>query len=95
MNLNELHSADKKVSSISLFKDGTGTANAIHIQANEILKEHVSKIPALLLCVSGKVIYQDESNNKMTLQSGDYQNITPDVKHWLQAETESQLVLIK
>ncbi|WP_291128036.1 cupin domain-containing protein [Flavobacterium sp. UBA7682] len=93
--LKELHSLDKEVSAISLFKGELGTATAIQLQQNGTLKEHITKTPALLLCVNGFVTYKDETEKEIDLESGDYVNITPNVKHWLYASVESQLVLLK
>ena len=95
MELNKLHQADKAVSAKSFFKMEEGNATAIQILKGELLKEHLTKIPALLLCVSGKVIFENEQSHKETLQSGNYILIAPMVKHWVQAEEDSQLVLLK
>lgn len=95
MNISEQHPIDKSVSAKSFFKMEEGNATAIQILKGEILKEHITKIPALLLCVSGKVVFENEQSHKETLQSGDYILIAPMVKHWVQAEEDSQLVLLK
>ena len=95
MNIKELHSSDKEVSALSLFKGEIGSATTIQLLENGKLKEHFTKTPALLLCITGKVVYNDETEKKIELQPGDYVNITPDVKHWLVASTYSQLVLLK
>jgi quercetin dioxygenase-like cupin family protein len=95
MNLLALHTEEKEVSTKPLFKGGLGTAAAIKLDAKSVLKEHLSKIPALMLCVTGEVTYEDESKNKIELVSGDYVNIIPNIKHWLTAKTNSNLVLFK
>lgn len=94
-NLVEIHQQEKKVSAVSLFKSELGTATAIQLERNGTLKEHITKTPALLLCVSGFVTYEDENEQEVKLESGDYVNITPNVKHWLYASVKSQLVLLK
>lgn len=94
-NLSELHQSDKEVSAQSLFKGELGTTTAIQLQRNGTLKEHITKTPALLLCIDGKVTYEDETEQEFVLESGDYVNITPNVKHWLYASVPSQLVLLK
>lgn len=94
-NLIELHSADKEVSAQSLFKGELGTATAIQLERNGTLKEHLTKTPALLICVSGLVTYEDENEQEIQLEQGDYVNITPNVKHWLYASAKSQLILLK
>lgn len=93
--LNDLHSLDKEVSAVSLFKGELGTATAIQLQQNGTLKEHITKSPALLLCITGFVTYKDENDKEINLESGDYIDITPNVKHWLFASVTSQLVLLK
>lgn len=94
-NLSKLHQSDKEVSAQSLFKGELGTTTAIQLQRNGTLKEHITKTPALLLCIDGRVTYEDETAQKFVLESGDYVNITPNVKHWLYASVQSQLVLLK
>lgn len=95
MNIKELHIEPKAVSSVSLFKTETSMANAILIQENETLKEHISKIPALLLCVEGEVVFENEKAEKRNLKNGDYVHIEPNVKHWVEGIKTSHLVLIK
>ncbi|MGH1436984.1 MAG: cupin domain-containing protein [Lewinella sp.] len=95
MNLKDLHNQTKAVSALSLFKGEMGTATAIQLKENSVLKEHITKTPALLLCITGHVIYEDETAKRIELRTGDYVNIVPNVKHWLVAQTMSQLVLLK
>lgn len=95
MNIKELHTTPKPVSATSLFKSELGNATAIQILQNEKLKEHITKTPALLICVDGAVIFEDENGIKETLRNGDYVNIEPMVKHWVVGIEQSQLVLIK
>jgi quercetin dioxygenase-like cupin family protein len=95
MNIKELHTQDKPVSATSLFKSELGNATAIQILKGEKLKEHITKTPALLLCMEGEVIFENEKGTKETLLSGDYVNIEPMVKHWVEGISESQLILIK
>ena len=94
-NIRELHSPDKEVSALSLFKGELGTATAIQIDRNSTFKEHITKTPALLICMSGMVTYKDENEQEINLEQGDYINITPNVKHWLHASVKSQLILLK
>lgn len=95
MNLKSLHIKDKEVSAQKLFKGEVGSTIAIQLLKNGVLKEHITKIPALLLCVSGKVVYQDESGKKINLRSGDYVDIAPNIKHWLDGAADSNLILLK
>lgn len=95
MNIVTLHPTDKEVSAVSLFKGESGNATAIQLVKGGKLKEHVTKTPALLLCISGKVNYEDETGKLIELNVGDYINIEPMVTHWLNATELSQLILLK
>lgn len=95
MNLKALHKTEKEVSAIPLFKGQIGTTIAIQLAANGKLKEHITKTPALLLCIKGSVVYGDENNLKFTLSPGDYIEIEPMVKHWHEGTELAELVLIK
>ncbi|WP_298776451.1 hypothetical protein [uncultured Empedobacter sp.] len=53
MNLEELHQQEKEVSATLLFKGEMGTSTAIRLEEKGILKEHITKTAALLVCVSG------------------------------------------
>lgn len=95
MNLVTLHDAAKMVSAKSLFKGGEGNLTAIQILENAQLKEHLTKVPAVLVCVSGKVVFNDEQGKKETLMPGDYLHIEPMVRHWVDATQNSSLLLFK
>ncbi len=95
MNIKDLHTQEKPVSATSLFKSEFGNATAIQILKGEKLKEHITKTPALLICMDGEVIFENEKGLKETLLSGDYVNIEPMVKYWVEGTIESQLILIK
>lgn len=95
MNIIQLHDAQKVVSAKSLFKTSEGQVSALQIHKDALLSEHITKVPALLVCISGEVIYENENDMKQTLLSGDYINIEPLVKHWVHGVENSQLLLIK
>ena len=95
MNIKELHTQEKPVSATSLFKSELGNATAIKIQKDGELKEHITKTPALLICVEGEVIFENEKRIKEKLLSVDFINIAPMVKDWVKGIIESQLILIK
>ena len=86
MNIKELHTQEKPVSATSLFKSELGNATAIKIQKDGELKEHITKTPALLICVEGEVIFENEKRIKEKLLSGDFINIEPMVKHWVKVK---------
>jgi len=94
--ISELHDSKKGVSAKPIFKSSLGGhTTAIQLLKNEILKEHSSKTDALLICIDGKVLYEDEEGQKHDLQAGCYVEIKADVKHWLSSSLDSQLLLIK
>ncbi len=95
MNIKELHATEKEVSAVSFFKSDQANATALQILRGGKLSEHITKVPALLICLEGKVIFGNESGAKLTLSSGDYVRIEPLLKHWIEAEESSQLLLIK
>ena len=94
-NIKNLHKSEQAVSAQLFFRGSEGTVRALQIQQNALLKEHMTQTPALLLCVVGEVVYEDEQNKQYTLQCGDYVAIEPLVKHWVKAIVDSQLLLIK
>ena len=94
MNLKNLHSENKAVQTNLLFEP-TEKVISMQIAKGEQLKEHLTKIPALLVCVSGSGSYADEKGLKMNLKSGDYVKIEPNVKHWVDAFEASNFLLIK
>ena len=95
MNIKELHTQVKPVSAVPLFKSEQGNATALQILQGERLKEHLTKAPALLICMDGKALFENEKGIKETLMPGDYVNIEPMVKHWIAGLADSQLILIK
>lgn len=95
MNIKDLHTEDKAVSAKVLFKGEHGNATAIRILLGEILKEHITQIPALLVCIEGEVSFENENGRKETLLPGDFIAIEPMIKHWVTGIRESQLILFK
>lgn len=95
MNLKELHTEDKPFQTKKIFSTTEGQVNSFHITAGNQLKEHTTKVPAFLICVTGEAVFENEKGVSEKLDSGDYMNIEPDVKHWVTAVSDSQLLLIK
>ena len=95
MNIKNLHKNDKLVSALSIFKGQEGNSISLQLQAGGLLKEHITKVPALLVCILGKAVYGDENGQRIELSPGDYVNITAMVKHWVEANEDSQLILMK
>lgn len=95
MKIQDVHSKDKAVSAISLFKATDNVVIALQILAHQVLKEHVTKVPALLVCLAGKVVFKNEKGTEETLSTGDFITIEPMVKHWVEGVLDSQLLLFK
>jgi quercetin dioxygenase-like cupin family protein len=95
MNLTNLHSSDKPVQTQVLFEPTENKVIALQIAKNEQLKEHVTKVPALLICVTGEATFSNENREKVHLKSGDFIKIPVDVKHWVDAHELSNFLLIK
>lgn len=93
MNIQELHHKEKIMSAHLFFKGETATS--IQLLKGGMLKEHITVIPALLLCITGSVIYNDENGKETELKPGDYMRIQPQIKHWLNAFEDAQLLLLK
>jgi quercetin dioxygenase-like cupin family protein len=95
MNLADLHTEGKKVSTAKLNETNLTSAIAIRILENGIFEKHITKVPAILTLVIGKVTYETEKGEKIVLFPGDFVRIEPNVVHWLIADLESQLILMK
>jgi quercetin dioxygenase-like cupin family protein len=95
MNIKDLHQGTKAISTASLFKTTEGTVTSIQILADEQLKEHITKVPALLFCLTGEAVFENENGVKLLLTTGAYVNIEPNTKHWINAKSTSNLILIK
>ncbi|MCC6413589.1 MAG: hypothetical protein IT270_18165 [Saprospiraceae bacterium] len=94
-NISSMHEPTKAVSAKPLFKGQEGTVNALQIQKDGLLDKHTTKVPAILICVAGEVVFENEKGFKQTLSNGDYVNIEPMVTHWVKGLEDSQLLLIK
>ena len=95
MNLINLHSSDKPVQTQVLFEPTENKVIALQIAKNEQLKEHVTKVPALLVCIKGDATFSNENREKVHLKSGDFIKIPVDVRHWVDAHELSNFLLIK
>jgi quercetin dioxygenase-like cupin family protein len=95
MNLANLHTSVKAVSAVKFSTENFSSVVSINLKEAAVLDKHLTKTPALLLCITGKTIFENEKGEKHTLTAGDYVNIEPHVIHWLTAKEESDLVLLK
>ncbi len=95
MNLKNLHTENKAVQTKVLFEPTESKVISLQIAAGETLKEHVSKIPALLVCISGNAVFTDEKGTIINLKSGVYVMIEENIKHAIKAIEESNFILAK
>lgn len=95
MNIKDAHDPLKEVSAVKISQQEQATVVAIQLLVGAMLKEHITKVPALLMCITGAVTYGAENGEKHQLNAGDTIHIPADVVHWLIAQEDSQLVLIK
>jgi quercetin dioxygenase-like cupin family protein len=95
MNLKNLHTENKAVQTKVLFEPTESKVISLQIAKGETLKEHVSKIPALLVCISGNAVFTDENGTVINLKSGVYVMIEENIKHAVKAIEESNFILAK
>jgi quercetin dioxygenase-like cupin family protein len=95
MNLKDFHIENKPIDTKRIFSTTEGQVVSLCITAGNQLKEHTTKVPALLVCVTGEALFENEKGASEKLGPGDYVNIEPGVKHWVTAVSDSQLLLIK
>lgn len=95
MNLKDLHKDTLGVQTNMMFPATDGKVISLQILKDSTIEEHVTKVPALLVCVSGNAVYEDEKGTKAVLFSGDFVKIEPNVKHWVNSIEDSNLLLIK
>ncbi|MBF8150501.1 hypothetical protein ITJ86_11375 [Winogradskyella sp. F6397] len=95
MILKNLHTKNESVQTQFLFEPSESKVISMQIARGETLKEHISKIPALLVCVSGNAVFSDENGKEINLSTGVYVMIEINVKHKIIAKEESNFLLIK
>ena len=95
MNIRDKHNISSPISEISLFKSKVGETVSFYITEGIHLKSQTHQVATLLICMAGKLIFQDENGKNETLVSGDLINIKPMVKYSLRGLKESQLLVIK
>lgn len=95
MNIKSIHTEVKPVSTKKIFSTTEGNVVALQITAGGILKEHITTVPAILICINGNAVFKNEHGIIENLLSGDMVNIEPNVKHWVEGIQDTQLLLIK
>ncbi len=95
MHIKSIHTEEKPVSAKKVFSITDGNVTAIKITAGGVLKEHITTVPALLICINGNAVFKNENGVTDNLSSGDMVNIEPNVKHWVEGIQDTQFLLIK
>jgi hypothetical protein len=95
MNLTEIHQQGRELSAKPITTSLQGRVTSIQLLKNGLMKEHLTKDPALLICVLGEVFYEDENGKKVTLLPVDFHDIESMLKHRVSGVVDSQLLLIK
>lgn len=95
MNLKSFHTEERPVSAKKVFSATEGNVTALKIVATGVLKEHITTVPALLICINGNAVFKNEKGVTENLSSGDMVNIEPNVKHWVEGIQDTQLLLVK
>ncbi len=86
---------DKPVQTTVLFNNVDQKVIVLKIQKNDTLKEHISKVPALFVCVKGSAVYKEKNGRVVKMKGGDYVEIPQDVLHEVTANELSDFLLIK
>ncbi|MFN5417184.1 MAG: hypothetical protein ACK5B9_09020 [Flavobacteriia bacterium] len=95
MNISTINDQTKPLSTKVIFENTEGKVIALKILKGEFLKEHITKTPAFLVLIHGETVFENEKGEKHTLLTGDFVPIEANVKHWLVASQDSDLILIK
>lgn len=95
MNFKDLAQLTDKDVFLKKVTKGVATSSLIQLKKDAILKDHQSRTDALLIMVSGKVTYEEETRQEHLVASWDYVLIPAQVTHRLVAEEESHLLLIQ
>ncbi len=95
MNIKDLHIENKELQTKMFFSTLEGKVVSIQMNKDSELKEHITKVPALLLCIEGAVVYEDENGLIEEMKNGDFVEIPPNIKHFLIAKSFSNQILIK
>lgn len=66
----------------------------ISFKKGMLLQKHVTKIPARLVVLKGRVEFSDALGSRVLLQNQEH-SIEVDDPHWVEALTDSHIILIK
>lgn len=97
MKLSELLATEKAGPVLRpLFKAQNGRLTAIRLLKGEVIKEHKSPVPAMLLVLEGTVLYEQPGDNiSKRIGALEYTEIPPDTIHQVVAELDAYCILIQ
>lgn len=95
MNIKQLHDSSKLLSVKTMFKSEHGTASSIQILEDGLLDKHITKVPAILICMKGHVVFENELGVEESMNSGDFILIEPNIEHWVKGIKRSDLILFR
>ena len=79
-----------------LFKAQNGRLTAIRLLKGEVIKEHKSPVPAMLLVLEGAVVYKQLVDGlEQLLNAKEYTEIPADVIHQVTAESDAYCMLVQ
>ncbi len=95
MNLLELLAPTEKGVSTKNVLKATASATLINIKKDAVLKEHQSMTDALLVLLSGSVVYDEAARRESLDQHMDFVQIPAQTTHKLTGLDDSVLLLIQ
>ena len=97
MKLSELLTSEKAGPVLRpLFKAQNGRLTAIRLRKGEVIKEHKSPVPAMLLVLEGVVVYKQLVDGaEHRLGASEYTEIPPEVIHQVTAEVDAYCILVQ
>ena len=95
MNLFELiKNNEKNISTLNLLRD-KATVTLLQIKKDTLLKEHQSMTNALLILLSGKVIYEEQEKTVWLSAIHDFVKIPNQVTHKVTGVEDAVLLLVQ
>lgn len=92
--LNLIDATEKGVSTQNILKD-KASVTLISIKKDAVLKEHQSMTNAMLVLLSGKVVYEEKDRTEPLSAAMDFVKIPAHVTHKVSGLEASELLLIQ
>lgn len=97
MNLSKLiPESDKAIATQRILNEkGNGTATLLQLKKGAVLKKHHSKTNAVLILLTGKVIYEEDNRSVLLSVPNDWIDIPEKIVHQVIGEEDTLLLLIQ